>query len=122
MTLPRPDRTCKRCEFNGDVELFWRIGADGEYIRSDYTTVPLDMLRYGRSEAEKYAYHPHRLYCPRCGYDFDSFDKAVEAASEARFAARKRAQQERANNPGCAIVIFALPAASYATWWWMHAT
>jgi len=119
MTLPVRDRTCHRCDFNGDVSLFWRRDAKGEYLKSPHSTVPIDRLRYGREEAQKYAYFPNREICPKCGYECDSYDEAVETAYYARCDARQKARARQANQGGCMLLFFALPAGLGALAWLM---
>lgn len=117
MTLPVRDRTCHRCDFYGDVSLFWRRDAKGEYLKSTHSTVPVDRLRYGHEEAQKYAYFPNREICPKCGYECDSYDEAVETAYYARCDARQKARARQANQSGCMLLFFALPAGLGALAW-----
>ncbi len=117
MTLPVRDRTCHRCDFYGDVSLIWRRDAKGEYLKSPHSTVPVDRLRYGHEEAQKYAYFPNREICPKCGYECDSYDEAVETAYYARCDDRQKARARQANQGGCMLLFFALPAGLGALAW-----
>jgi hypothetical protein len=120
MTLPVPDRTCHRCEFHGDEQLFWRRDASGNYIKSPHKTVHVSWLRYGREEAQKHAYYPNKEFCPRCGYDCESYDKAVEESYYARNRARDLARAERMSRPGCLLLVFAILSFGGAAAWMLH--
>lgn len=110
MTLPIHDRTCHRCDFEGDVSLFWRRDASGEYIKSPHPTVPIDKLRYGYAEAQKYAYYPYREFCPKCGYECDSSDERIDAAFYQRRSLREQRRLNSHQSSGCILFLVAFPA------------
>ena len=117
MTLPIRHRTCYRCNFSGDVSLFWKRNDQGEYLKSPWSTVRIDMLRYGHEAAQKSAYFPNKEVCPRCGYDSDSRDEAVEMAYYKRAAAKPQYRGLQPTQQGCLLVILAIPAVSVSVAW-----